>query len=314
MTRSPHDAENFDHSKRKKTALIIAILLSSFAFVLQIDGSFLTGSLALLGDTAHLMADLFSLSMSLLAVYLAALPTNQFRSFGLYRLEVLAAFINGILLLLVGGGLVWESVERLLHPQPVLALPLIGVAAIGMIINLISALVLMRVVQDPHSHSHEHGHHHDHSHEDRNIHGALLHVLADALGSLLVVVGAIVTYFSDWLWVDPALAILLALVLLRWSIRLLLDSGHVLLEGTPRHLKADKVLQALQACDPRVRAIHDLHIWEITSRMYAATAEVEVAEMSLKEADQVRSCMNQLLRESFGIAHVVLSLGLRKNS
>lgn len=324
--RSPHDDTDLTHVDRKKNALRMAIGLSLLGFVGQLIGSFYTGSLALLGDTAHLFTDLFSLVVSLVAIILATRPATQVRSFGLYRLEVLAAFLNGVLLVLVGVGLIYEAIERLRDPSPVLALPLVGIAALGMLVNLASAWVLSRAMVPhthlghSHDHDHDHGHDHDHAHEhghehdheghnhDRNIQGAMMHVLSDALGSFAVVVGAIVTYFTDWLWVDPTLAIVLSVVILRWSVKILLDSGHVLLEGTPRHIQVEKIIAELKNVDQRVRAVEDLHVWEITSRMYAATAEVKVGEISLKDADALRLRLGDLLREKFGIAHSVLAL------
>jgi cobalt-zinc-cadmium efflux system protein len=287
-------------------------------------GSYYTGSLALLGDTAHLFTDLFSLVVSLVAIILALRPATQVRSFGLYRLEVLAAFLNGVLLVLVALGLIYEAIERLRDPSPVLALPLVGIAFIGMLVNLASAWVLSRAMvphthlghdhdhdhghDHHHDHSHDHAHSHDHGHNDRNLQGAMMHVLSDALGSFAVVVGAIVTYFTEWLWVDPILAIILSAVILRWSVRLLLDSGHVLLEGTPRHIQVENIIVELKGVDRRVTEVEDLHVWEITSRMYAATAEVRVGEISLKDAEELRLRLGNLLRDKFGIAHSVLAL------
>lgn len=320
--RSPHDETDLTHIDRKKNALRMAIGLSLLGFVGQLVGSYYTGSLALLGDTAHLFTDLFSLVVSLVAIILALRPATQVRSFGLYRLEVLAAFLNGVLLVLVSLGLIYEAIERLRDPSPVLALPLVGIAAAGMLVNLASAWVLSRAMvphthmgHDDHGHEHDHGDHHDHGHggghdhhQDRNLQSAMMHVLSDALGSLGVVVGAIVTYFTDWLWVDPALAIILSIVILRWSVRLLVDSGHVLLEGTPRHIQVEKIIVALKGLDGRVREVEDLHVWEITSRMYAATAEVKVGEISLKDAEELRLRLGDHLRDKFGIAHSVLAL------
>lgn len=326
--RSPHDETDLTHIDRKKNALRMAIGLSLLGFVGQLVGSYYTGSLALLGDTAHLFTDLFSLVVSLVAIILALRPATQVRSFGLYRLEVLAAFLNGVLLVLVSLGLIYEAIERLRDPSPVLALPLVGIAAAGMLVNLASAWVLSRAMvphthmgHDDHDHGHDHGHEHDHGdhhdhghggghdhHQDRNLQSAMMHVLSDALGSLGVVVGAIVTYFTDWLWVDPALAIILSIVILRWSVRLLVDSGHVLLEGTPRHIQVEKIIVALKGLDVRVREVEDLHVWEITSRMYAATAEVKVGEISLKDAEELRLRLGDHLRDKFGIAHSVLAL------
>ncbi len=326
--RSPHDVEDVPSQSTKKRALQGAIALSLLAFVVQVVGALYTGSLALLGDTAHLFTDLFSLVMSLTALILASRPTTEVRSFGLYRLEVLAAFCNGILLLGAGVWLAWESVERLQSPQPVLTVPLIFVAAVGLVLNLISAYVLSRALKGAHhhhhhghSHGHDHGHSHGHeqehahghdhlhhAHDDRNLRAAMLHVLSDALSSVVVVIGAIVAFYTAWLWVDPVLALGLAFVNVRWAWRLLHDAGHVLLEGTPRHLQPEKILTALRGLDARVQSVEDLHVWEITSRMYAATAEVRVGAMSLGEAEGLRQKMHEVLRDRYGIAHAVLAL------
>lgn len=318
--RSPHDKQSNFHAG-KREALIGAILLSLVAFVMQIVGAWYTGSLALLGDSAHLMTDLFSLIMSLAAVILATRPTTHGRSFGFYRLEVLASFVNGLLLLVVALGLAKESVERLWHPEPVKVVPLIAVATLGLVFNLLSAWLLSRAsVAHTHSHggscghehAHEHGHEHAHGdeqlHADRNLQSALLHVWSDALGSVAVIVGGVVMMYSSNYWVDAAVGLVLAVWILRWSWRVILDSAHVLLESTPRHVEAEKVIHELRALDQRVVGVDDLHVWELTSRMYAATAEVRVREMSLGEAEELRQKMHGVLHDRYGIAHVVLAI------
>jgi cation diffusion facilitator family transporter len=329
-TRSPHDAHDNSSQTQKKRALQAAIALSLLAFAAQIAGSIYTGSLALLGDTAHLFTDLFSLVMSLVAIILAARPATEVRSFGLYRLEVLSAFVNGVLLFAAGAWLLIEAVERLRDPQAVLTVPLMIVAAIGLVLNLLSAFLLSRALKGAghhhhhhghgHGHSHDHGGHddhhhhnhghagHDHAHDDRNLRAAMLHVLTDALGSVAVVIGAVIAHYTGWNWVDPVLAIILSLMILRWAWHLIHDSGHVLLEGTPRHLRPEEIVGVLRACDSRVSAVEDLHVWEITSRMYAATAEIRVGAISLSEAEALRQRLHGILREKYGIGHAVLAL------
>ena len=133
-----------------------------------------------------------------------------------------------------------------------------------------------------------------------------MHVLSDALGSLAVVVGAIITYLTDWLWVDPLLAILLSAVILRWSVRLLLDSGHVLLEGTPRHIKVEKIVTELKGIDGRVTDVEDLHVWEITSGMPMLSAHVLVGPDA--DCHAIRSELELLLRSEFEIGHTTLQV------
>jgi cobalt-zinc-cadmium efflux system protein len=323
--RSPHDSPGLSRITQKRNALLIAISLSCAAFVVQVLGAWYTGSLALLGDTAHLFTDLFSLVMSLVALILATRPTNAVQSFGLYRLEVLAAFLNGILLLVVAMGLAWEGVERLNSPPEILALPLLAISGIGLVFNLLSAWALSRAMGGHvhshghgHDHSHEHSRGHDHAsaesgehahiHEDRNLRSAMLHVLSDAVSSVGVMAGAVLVHFTRWFWVDAAIGLILACVILRWSYRLVKEAGHVLIEATPKHLEPAKIEAEIRSLDARITVVEDLHIWEITSRMYAATAEVTVQSMSLEEAEELRTKMNGLLHQRFGIAHVVLAI------
>lgn len=311
--RSPHDLPKGSH--RKRNALLAAVAFSLLAFALQIFGAWYSGSVALLGDTAHLFTDLVSLIMSLVAVILASRPANKIQSFGLFRLEVLAAFLNGLLLLFVGVMLAVESVERLYHPHEVLAVPLLIVSCGGLLLNVLAAIVLAGAMKGTdahaaHHHGHEehHGHSHSHDHGDRNLSSALLHVMSDALSSVAVMAGAVAVYFTGNFIFDSAIGLVLSLVILYWALRILRDSGHVLLEGTPRHIKPEQVLEKIRALDPRISGIEDLHVWEITSRMYLATAEVRVQSMSLEEAEALRGKMNHALHESFGIAHSVVAI------
>lgn len=315
--RSPHDTPTAQSGK--KAALAAAIGLTGAALVLQVAGAWFTGSLALLGDSAHLFTDLLSLVMSYSAVVLVARPASEGRSFGLYRLEVLASFVNGLLLLAVAVSLSVEGVQRLLSPAPVKAAELLVVATVGLLFNLASAFLLLRAARKDesfgdlhhhHHHDHQHDHQHDHHehHHDRNLRSALLHVWSDALGSVAVIAGAALIHFTGYHWVDAAVGIALALWILRWSFRVIVDSAHVLLESTPKHVRLEKLVSQLRAVDERVTGVDDLHVWELTSRMYAATAEVRVAAMSLEQAEALREKMHHVLHEQFGIAHVVLAI------
>ncbi len=319
--RSPHDVAT--PNQRKKRALLIAIFFCVLAFLVQLVGAFYTGSIALLGDTAHLFTDLFSLIISLVAVILSERPTTKLRSFGLYRLEVLAGFMNGVLLLAVSLFLIWESVERLITPQSLAAGPLLFTALVGFILNLLSAAALWLVMRgEAHQHHHHHGHAHDHDHnhahdhqhghhshhEDRNIRGALLHVLSDALGSLAVMIAAVLIHYTGYVQIDAIIGMVLSVLISYWSIRLMIDTAHVLLESTPKHIKSELLLKDLQELDGAIQKIDDVHVWEITSRMYAATGEIFVHSMSLEQADAIRHKANELLRDRYGIAHAVLAV------
>jgi len=313
MAKSPHDSFNPKSLSKKKGALLGSMACIGLAFIIQIIGAWISGSLALLGDTAHVFTDFFSLTISFVALVLAARPATPNFSFGFHRLEVIATFVNGLLLLLVAVGLIWEAVERFFNPQEVLALPLIGFAIIGLLLNLIAAFFLSNA-SVPHSHghggcAHDHGeHHHSHQaggHGDRNIRSALMHVLSDALSSMVVIIGAIATFFTNSPYIDPALAVGLALVIARWSYRLLKDSLRVLLEACPEHLQPSLVALAIKGMDPKIKEVIDLHLWEISSGMYAATAELKMAVTGVEEAHRIQEVVSRNLKEQFGIAHAV---------
>jgi len=311
--RSPHDVAGKEQ-QIKSTALYIAITFTILAFIAQLAGSYYTGSIALLSDTAHLFTDSFSLGLSLFAVKLTGRAPSPTQTYGLYRSEVLATFLNGLLLLFVAAGIAWEACNRFFTPQPVLALPLVVVATVGLLFNLVSAFFLHRAMgesaHEHHGHTHEHSHEHEElqQHEDRNLKGALLHVISDAAGSVAVILGAVIIYYTEYYWVDALVGLLLSLVIAYWSWKLLRDTTHVLLESTPPHVNVPHLLEELKGLDKRILSVDDLHIWEITSRMYSLTADVKVQEMNLAEADHIRKALEIFLRQHYGIAHPTISM------
>jgi cobalt-zinc-cadmium efflux system protein len=323
--RSPHDAPSLSQNK-KQTALLWALILSALALLGQAVGFFMSGSLALLGDTMHVFTDLLSLGMAFAAVHLTRSEPTEVRSFGWYRVEVLASFLNGLLLLAVAVGIVMEAIARLREPQAVGIGPLLITAVWGLSLNLLSAYLLFKSdVPHTHAHSHEgehvHGHSCGHSHapvaeqahpHDRNLRSAMLHVMSDALGSCAVIVGGLLILWTKATWIDPAIGLGLAALVSYWSIHVIRDSIHVLLESTPKHIEVKKMIADIKACDAQVLAVSDLHVWEITSRMYAMTADIIVSEMSLAQADQLRRKLSRLLEERYGIAHPTLSMQLKR--
>lgn len=338
--RSPHDTHSHGQDQKER-ALLIALVLSGLAFVGQMLGFYWSDSLALLSDTMHIFTDLLSLGMAWFAVRLTRSVPSEARSFGLYRLEVLASFLNGALLLLVAIGIAFEAVERILHPQSISTLPLLVSAVLGLILNLLAAWVLHGAGAG-HAHGHEHGdsscghdHAHEHSHEhahkfvqpavakkrdehvhadDRNLRSALLHVVSDALGSCAVIVGALLIMLTGKTWIDPIVSIGLALLVSYWSINIVYDTIHVLLESTPRHIDTKQLTQKICGLDANILALADLHVWEITSHMYALSAQVIVNDMSLREADQIRAKISAFVESEYGIAHPTLSMQPKEKS
>lgn len=249
--------------QQKSSALKVAISLSLLAFILQIVGAIYTRSVSLLGDSAHLFTDLFSLGLALWALSLAKIPKNKDWNFGMYRAEILAAFVNALLLILVALSLLYESALRFFMPKEVMALPLIYFAVIGLVLNLLSAWVLSRSLR---KHSCGEIVHH-HSHGQKGVQSALLHVLSDAASSALVVVCGLTIYFTNWIVIDSILGVLLSLFIFRWAWQLMRENSRILLEGRPPQINYDQILANLSQLE-EIQSVESLYCWEISTENY----------------------------------------------
>ena len=262
--------------------------LTVLILVAEVIGGFWTGSLALLSDAAHVLLDVFALAMSFAALRLAGLPPNDRHTYGYHRLQVLAALINGSTLLLVAFEIFREAWERFHHPAPVLAGPMLIVAVIGLVVNLVVALVLR-----------------EHDHHDLNVRSAFLHVLGDALSSVGVIVAGVVILFTGWMWIDPLISVLIGLIILAGSGRVLRESVHILAEGMPEGLTASQVGQAMGQI-AGVEEVHDLHVWTVSPGYVALSAHVVLADQALSQTQHVMDSLKRILSDEFGIEHTTI--------
>ncbi|HEY3201754.1 MAG TPA: cation diffusion facilitator family transporter, partial [Actinomycetes bacterium] len=252
--------------------------------------AFVSQSLVLLSDAGHMLTDVVGVGMALAAITVASRAGGGRgrRTFGLYRLEVLAALANAILLFGVAGYVLWAAVRRLGDPVDVPAAPVLAVAAVGLVLNLVSYLLLRPGAE-----------------ESMNVRGAALEVLADAVGSAVVLVAAVVMGVTSWDWVDPVAAIGLGLFILPRAARLAAQALRVLLQAAPPHIDLAGV-QADLAGIPGVLDVHDIHIWTLTSDMEVATAHVMIGPST--DSHAVLDQAQQRLRERHGLEHATLQL------
>jgi cobalt-zinc-cadmium efflux system protein len=253
-----------------------------------VGGGVWAGSLALLSDAAHVFTDLVSLALSLGALTIAARPVSKQHTYGWHRAEVMAAVINGSLLFCISMGLLYEAYRRLLQPPPVRAAGMLVIAVAGLLANGVIALKLRR-----------------HAHRDLNIRSAYLHVLADMAGSVGVVAAGLVMLPTGWYAADPIISGLIALAVLLGSLRLLRDTGHILLEGVPRGLDLEVVAETVRSV-PGVEAIHDLHVWTICSNLLALSVHATVGDCPAEERDRIVCEINARLSGRFGIAETTV--------
>jgi len=283
MACNHHD---FDANRKLK----FAIAFTSVVLVAEVAGGFYTNSLALLSDAAHVFMDLFSLVLSLTALYLAARPVSDTRTYGWHRAEVFAAFVNGVTLILIAVGIFYECYERFVSPQAIKTVEMMAIAFLGMVANLVVVLKLK-----------------GHNHRDLNVHSAFLHVAGDFLSSVGVVAGGAVMYFTGWFVVDPLLSAAIGLLILYGSIRLVRESVHILLEGVPKGIDVADVADAVRGVEG-VRDVHHLRIWSICSNILALSAHVLVNHQKASDSDALVRRVNEMLATRFGITDTTLQV------
>ncbi len=277
---------------------LVAILLTGTILVVELVGSWWTGSLALLSDAAHVFLDIFALGLSWLAIRLSTLPADERYSYGFHRFEVVASLANGLTLGFVSLGILVEAYRRLLEPEPVKGLDLLLLASFGLAVNLIVALVLRG------------GHHHDqdsHAPEDLNVRSAMLHVLGDAAASFGVIVAALIIWRTGWTPADPIASIVISLIIFASSYRLMRDSFRIMMEGVPSCLRLEDVSRAICSV-PGVLQVHDLHVWGVCSAHIILSVHAVVDNQTISQAQVIMDEIKRRLKDLFGIEHTTIQL------
>ena len=289
MTHHHHHHGSLAHSSggmASRFALGAALVCTLTIAVAEFVGGIWANSLALQGDAGHMLSDTAALGVSFLAAWLATRPMTARRTFGFHRAEVLAALLNSIFLLGIAGWVGIRAVGRLGHTHDVQAIPVLIIAIVGLVVNLVALRLL--------------GHH---QHSNLNIRGAFLHVLGDTLGSAGVIVSALVIWFTGWTTVDALVSLGITALLLLSGGRLLRDSVSVLMLTTPAEVDADAVREGLLAL-PGIRGIHDLHIWTVNSGFVSLSCHADIEEDTAP--DVILKSATALLRDRFGIRHVTI--------
>jgi cobalt-zinc-cadmium efflux system protein len=283
-----HDGDARARDHRDDTALralAFALAATGGYAIVEATAGWLAGSLALISDAGHMATDAAALGLALFAHWVARRPPSARASYGYARAEVLAAFVNALALLLLVGFIVFEAIRRVANPASVAGGVVLGVATVGLLINLVTAWALSR------------------AEASTGVHGALLHVLSDALGSIAAIVAGIVILTTGWTPIDPLLSVLTAVLILRATWRLLAQTTGVLMEGVPAHLDYHAIGTALTGI-PGVTGVHDLHVWQMSARQSALSAHV-----TLDAGDdwlRILEAARQMLAARFRIDHVTL--------
>jgi len=286
-----------------KKALKLVLSLTSGFFVIQIFIGFKVGSLALISDAGHMLVDVAGLVMALLAISFSQRPATPIRTFGFYRAEILASFLNSLFLTVLSVFIIVEAVQRLFHPTEINGISIIIVAAIGLGINLLGVRLLSNARVNSYSGNIENDK--PQQIENLNIHGAYLEVLADTIGSAGVVVAGIIIHTTGIYLADPLISIGIVALILPRTWLLLKRAIHILIEGTPSHLCHEAIKSSLLNVKG-VTGVFDLHVWTITSGIYALSAHVVV--LNINKSQAILQEINSTLEKNFKISHATIQI------
>ncbi len=270
--------------------VLIALALTGSFMIVEVIGGILAGSLALLADAGHMLTDTMALALAAVAFHVSKRPADARLSFGYQRFQILAAFVNGLSLLVVVGWILFEAVRRFLSPTDVLGETMLVVASAGIVINIIAFVVL-----------------HGGDRENLNIRAAALHVAGDLLGSVAAIVAAIVIIYTGWMAIDPLLSVAVAFLILKSAWILVKRSAHVLLEGSPEWFDIETMQADLVGRIPEIGSAHHVHVWGLTPQDLMLTMHVKLVAEPQNPTDIVRR-VKQLLRENYGIDHSTIEI------
>jgi cobalt-zinc-cadmium efflux system protein len=283
-------AHPHEHREMEKKRLKIVIILTGSTMAIEAVGGILTNSLALLSDAFHMLTHFGALLVSLWGMIIATRFKSEDKTFGYWRAEVLTALFNGITLIPIVGYILYESYRRYNHPQEIKDIPMLVIAFVGLLVNIFSAAALWGVGK-----------------KDINIRSAFIHMIGDILSSVAVIIAGILIYFTGWLVIDPIASAIISIMILLWSIGLINESVHILLESVPKGIKIDEVAAGIKSIG-YVKDVHDVHIWQITSGMYSMTCHVVLEDVSFSEAQRILHRIHHLLDEKFHISHANIQL------
>ena len=279
---------NPHHRSNNKRRMAIVFGLTTTYMLAEAAGGFLTGSLALLADAGHMLTDAGALGLALFAMSYAERPATAKKTFGFYRAEVLAAFSNAALLLLISIYILYEAIKRFAHPPQVTSTPMLIIAGIGLVVNFVG----MRLLASS-------------SEETFNSKAAYLEVLSDALGSVGVIVAAVIMKTTGWYLADPVFGSAIGLFIIPRTIKMLKDTSHVLMEGTPSDINPDLVQQEMLKVAGVVK-VHDVHVWTLASGVNCITGHVCVEDP--KQGIRIMTELRRMLKHKYGIAHATIQI------
>jgi cobalt-zinc-cadmium efflux system protein len=296
----------------RKIISISAVLIFTFMMI-EFIGGVVSKSMALVADSVHMLSDFISLILVLVAIIISQLQNNIKKTYGYSRFEIVISLSNALFLLFICGVIVFEAIGRMLNPEPVDALTMLPVAIAGLLINFLVLYLINKTGQGHgHSHSNDGVHNHNHDVKGKNskrsllMEGAFLHVLSDTLGSVAAISAGIIIYFTGWYYIDPILSIFIVLLILNSTWRVIKDSSHILMEGSPNNLSAAAIKKDLEKNIVEVIDVHHIHLWMLNEQENLITLHAVVNKDA--NINKVINAIKEYLKNNYPIYHSTIQL------
>ena len=271
-----------------QSRMLMVLLITALVMIAEIIGGLLANSLALLSDAGHMLTDILALSLSIIAMRFAQKPPTTSKTFGFHRLEILAAFFNGIVLFCISFYIFYEAYKRLVHPEEIKGLFMLIVAAIGLLANGAGIVILRKSAL-----------------KNLNVKSAFFHIVGDTISSGGVIVGGLVILFTGWYIIDSLIGAFIGILILRGAYSLVKESVDIFLEATPKDIDVEKMLSDLHKVEG-VKDIHHLHLWTITSGIYAMSAHVLIKDLLVSRSAQILRQIETLLKSKYNMEHTTI--------
>ncbi len=284
MSKSSFSEHLFQYRSVERKKLYISLIITTTVMVLEIIGGLITNSIALLSDAGHMFTHSFAIGISLLAINIARKPPCHHKTFGLYRAEVLAAFINGLFLIPIVGIMIYEAILRFLNPEEVFGFYMLLIALIGLLVNLTS----IGILQGSHN-------------NNLNVKSVFYHMIGDAASSIGIVIASIIILYTDFNVLDPVVSIGISMVILYWAWSVLKESTRILLEMAPKGLNIDTINDDLKNNFKDIIEIYNMHLWTITPDMLMFSAYIKIDEEMNVNQDNLISEINTFLSKKYNI-------------
>jgi cobalt-zinc-cadmium efflux system protein len=279
-----------DSVKQTRGRLILSLALTAGFVVFEAAAGVFSNSLALLTDAAHNLTDVIALALSLYAVWLAMKPSNALKTYGYHRAGILVALVNSTTLVVISLGIFYSAYLRFQSPPEVKSGVLIVVGLIAFVINLVTALMVMKG-----------------SEHDLNLRSTFLHLMGDVLSTLGAVFAGVIIFFTDWYWLDPLVSVFIGMLILWNAWGILKETVDILLESTPRDVNVDEMIREMKQV-PGVLGVHDLHVWSITQSMRTMSAHILTDDIAISAGREIQNQLNGLLADNYHITHATLQL------